>query len=332
MNIVQAGGTYRADFAVQGSTGAAANADSLPAAAAYRNGAVDATVTVTVANMTTGAYTLSFTVPVGYAAGDFVRALVTAVIGGVTVVGWSHVLTVAGFPATALPNAAAGANGGVPLVGSAPLTNLDAAVSSRSTYAGGDTGGTTTLLGRLTSTRAGLLDNLDAAVSSRSTYAGGDTAGTTTLLARLTSTRAGLLDNLDAAVSTRSVYAGADTPGTTTLLSRVTGAVLLASAYTAPPSAGAISTQVVADLAAAHGAGSWEDAGGGPVTLAAGGLDAVLVAGKPLPVALRIIGAAVAGPLTDSQTDEEAFLDFAGTLSHTVTVDASGNRTLITYA
>ena len=47
------------------------------------------------------------------------------------------------------------------------------------------------------------LSRLDAAVSSRSTYAGADTAGTTTLLARLTATRAGLLDNLDAAVSSR---------------------------------------------------------------------------------------------------------------------------------
>jgi hypothetical protein len=101
------------------------------------------------------------------------------------------------------------------------LANLDATVSSRSTYAGGDTAGTTTLLGRLTSTRAGLLDNLDAAISTRSTYAGADTAGTTTLLARLTSGRATNLDNLDVAVSTRSTYAGGDTAGTTTLLTRL---------------------------------------------------------------------------------------------------------------
>lgn len=44
-------------------------------------------------------------------------------------------------------------------------TRLDAAVSSRSTYAGADTAGTTTLLGRVTSTRASALDNLDATVS-----------------------------------------------------------------------------------------------------------------------------------------------------------------------
>lgn len=46
-----------------------------------------------------------------------------------------------------------------------------------------------------------LADNIDAAISSRSTYAGGDTAGTTTLLARLTAGRATLLDNLDAAIT-----------------------------------------------------------------------------------------------------------------------------------
>lgn len=101
------------------------------------------------------------------------------------------------------------------------LSNLDAAISTRSTYAGADTSGTTTLLSRLSSGRATNLDNLDAAITTRSTYAGTDTSGTTTLLSRLTGTRAGLLDNLDAAISTRSTYAGADTPGTGTLLSRV---------------------------------------------------------------------------------------------------------------
>lgn len=167
--------------------------------------------------------------------------------------------------------------------------DIDATISSRgtSTYAGGDTSGTTALLGRLTSTRAGLLDNLDAPVSTRSTYAGADTAGTTTLLARFTSGRAGNLDFLDAAISSRSTYAGADTAGTTTLLTRVpstltitsgkvdvndkTGfalasteriklsatqpdyAPLLASGYTAPPSASTIGAQITSE----HGSGSY---------------------------------------------------------------------------
>ena len=54
---------------------------------------------------------------------------------------------------------------------STKLANLDAPVSSRSTYNGADTSGTTTLLSRLTTGRAGNLDNLDATVSSRPTAA-----------------------------------------------------------------------------------------------------------------------------------------------------------------
>lgn len=128
--------------------------------------------------------------------------------------------------------------------------NLDAAISTRSTYAGGDTSGTTTLLSRIGSaltitsgkvdvndktgfslssagvqaiwdaltsalTTVGsigklLVDNINATISSRSTYAGTDTSGTTTLLSRLTSGRATNLDNLDAAVSTRSSHTAAD--------------------------------------------------------------------------------------------------------------------------
>jgi hypothetical protein len=49
-----------------------------------------------------------------------------------------------------------------------------------------------------------LADNIDATISSRSTYAGGDTSGTTTLLSRLTAGRATNLDNLDATISSRS--------------------------------------------------------------------------------------------------------------------------------
>lgn len=61
------------------------------------------------------------------------------------------------------------------------------AITGGGAVTAGDTSGTTTLLGRLTSTRASLLDNLDAAISTRSTYAGGDSSGVTTLLTRLPS-------------------------------------------------------------------------------------------------------------------------------------------------
>jgi len=55
--------------------------------------------------------------------------------------------------------------------------------------------------GNWTASRASKIDNLDAAMSTRSTYAGADTNGTTTLLARLTALRASNLDNLDASIS-----------------------------------------------------------------------------------------------------------------------------------
>lgn len=65
---------------------------------------------------------------------------------------------------------------GLTNIGDARMANLDTTVSSRSTYAGADTGGTTSLLGRLTASRAGYLDNLSAgAVALASTLASGVT-------------------------------------------------------------------------------------------------------------------------------------------------------------
>ena len=93
------------------------------------------------------------------------------------------------------------------------VDNVDAATSSRASAAAVASvqADTTTLLSRITSARATLLDslsNLDVAVSTRATHAEAtsDTPGTTTLLSRLTATRAGLLDALtllDVAVSSR---------------------------------------------------------------------------------------------------------------------------------
>jgi hypothetical protein len=92
----------------------------------------------------------------------------------------------AAIPTTAAPTAAAirtemDSN-------STKLANLDATVSSRSTYAGADTSGTTTLLSRLTSTRAGYLDNLSTAPPSASTIATAVwAAGTRTLTTTIAS-------------------------------------------------------------------------------------------------------------------------------------------------
>ena len=73
-----------------------------------------------------------------------------------------------------------------------------------------------------------------------------------------TATRAGYLDNLSG------------------------GAVMLASSYSAPPSAATISTQVASDLATAHGSGSWATATGFSTLDAAGVRTAVGLAAANL--------------------------------------------------
>jgi len=82
MNLYKPGDVYRDLFPTQSTTGAATNADSLPTASLYRNNAIDNSVTVTVANITTGIYSLSCTIPGSYAAGDTVQVVISATIGG----------------------------------------------------------------------------------------------------------------------------------------------------------------------------------------------------------------------------------------------------------
>lgn len=67
-------------FVVNSATGAATNADALPTAVLVRNGAVDGAVTVTITNLSAGAYLASFAVPSGYSAGDELVVLVSATI------------------------------------------------------------------------------------------------------------------------------------------------------------------------------------------------------------------------------------------------------------
>jgi len=97
------------------------------------------------------------------------------------------------------------AGAGLTALGDTRLAHLDVDVSSRSTYAGADTSGTTTLLSRLTSTRAGLLDHLDADISSRmatfSYTAPLDAAGTRAALGMASA-------NLDTQIATLATMTG----------------------------------------------------------------------------------------------------------------------------
>lgn len=68
------------------------------------------------------------------------------------------------------------------------------------------------------------------------------------------------------------------------------------------------------------------------VLVAAAGLDLVLVDGKTLPAALRIIAAGVIGKVSGAGTGTEVFVGLdAATTRATVTVDASGNRSAVVY-
>jgi hypothetical protein len=67
----------------RGDTGAASNADSLPTATMTRNGTDDGTVTLTVANLDTGRYKVTGTVPSGYASGDAVQVWISATVNSV---------------------------------------------------------------------------------------------------------------------------------------------------------------------------------------------------------------------------------------------------------
>lgn len=84
MRYYQPGDLVRHEFPTASpSTGAAQNADSLPEAVVVRNVTVDVAVTVTITNISTGLYRLSFTIPSDYDAGDDVTVRLTAIVDGV---------------------------------------------------------------------------------------------------------------------------------------------------------------------------------------------------------------------------------------------------------
>lgn len=192
---VKSGQSVTTEFPTQApTTGAATNADSLPVGTLYVNGTADA-ATVTVTNITTGRYKAAVTLPT-LAAGDMVAIWITATVGGVA--GGNKVWEASAdtrhvsdsVAQTGDSYARIGANG-------AGLTAV------------GDTSGTTTLLSRLSSARAGYLDNLSAGAVALASALSSAASDVTTLLSRLTSTRAGYLDNLSAAPPTAGTIADA---------------------------------------------------------------------------------------------------------------------------
>lgn len=105
-----------------------------------------------------------------------------------------------------------------------------------------------------TAARSVKLDQLDVAISTRSTYAGGDTAGTTTLLSLLTAPRAAKLDNLDVLVSSRLATASYSVPPAANVIGAAVwadavGVVVKASTDRIPLSPSAVGSTMQIDLA-----------------------------------------------------------------------------------
>lgn len=125
------GDSYACEFVTSSPTTlAAANADSLPVATANRNGADDSAFTLTVANLATGRYKVTGTVPAGYAAGDTVSVSVAATVGGVAGVGVVDAFVLDGYRLAdlvggVLPDVDAGVAGGLTVVGGAPPAGTD---------------------------------------------------------------------------------------------------------------------------------------------------------------------------------------------------------------
>lgn len=192
-----------------------------------------------------------------------------------------------------------------------------------------------------------LADDIDATISSRSTYAGGDTAGTTTLLSRLTATRAGNLDNLDAAISSVAaavwnyLTASATTAGslgkliadnlnaTITSVKALLPAALVGGRIDA--SVGNMQAGVI--TAAAHSVGAIDAAA--LATDASNEIrDAVIGAAvdgtTTLAESLRLSNAALGGKASGLSTGSPVYRDLADTKDRiTATTDADGNRTAV---
>lgn len=118
------------------------------------------------------------------------------------------------------------------------LARIDAAISSRSTYAGGDTSGVTSLLARLTSTRAGYLDGLSAGVPTATGIASQVRTELATELARI-----------DAAISSRLATAGYTAPANSTIATIASAVVSLAIEASVQAAITAIATRAATGAA-----------------------------------------------------------------------------------
>lgn len=169
-----------------------------------------------------------------------------------------------------------------------------------------------------------------------STYAGGDTAGTTTLLSRLTALRAGYLDYLDAAISSRLAAAGYTAPPSAADNADAVWGEALAG-HAGAGSAGAALSAATAPTAAAVADAVWDEATSGHAGAGTTGaaLTSASSAGDPWSTALP--GSYTAGQagyiMSAMQTDEAAIkakTDLISTGAITVTSPVASDGTTVT--
>lgn len=190
-----------------------------------------------------------------------------------------------------------------------------------------------------------LVDNINATISSRSTYAGGDTSGTTTLLSRITSGRAANMDNLDAAITSRSSFVAASESVTVGTNNDKSGYSLssagiqgiwdkLTSALTTSGSIGKLLVDNInATISSRLASASYTT----PPT-ANENADALLdrtdgiESGYTPRKSLRLMLSALAGLLSGAGTTTVSIRDIGNTKNRIIaTVDLDGNRSAITY-
>lgn len=205
-------------------TGAAADADSLPTGTLVING-TDNGATVTVTNIDTGRYKAAVTLPT-IASGDTVQLAVAATVSSVA--GKAIIWTETGDTKrnSDLNDAAAVSAVSIRSEIDSNSTQLAAIVNDTNELQTNQ-GNWLTATGFSTHSAADVWLSATRTLTSYGSLAG-DTASAVwdTLLTGITTVGSiGKLikDYLDAAISTRSTYAGADTAGTTTLLSRIIG-------------------------------------------------------------------------------------------------------------
>ncbi len=251
---------------------------------------------------------------VGSVAGNVTGSVGSVASGGITT---------ASFAAGAIDNAAIAANA----IGASELAN-DAVLEIAAgvwdlPISGHTTSGTT----------GGALNAAGAAGDPWSTVLPGAYAATTAGFIIGTNINALITSRMATYVQPTGFLSATFPSGTIANTTNITAGTITTVSGNVNGSVGSVSGSVtgsVGSVVSAVTVGTNNDKTG--YSMVATGLDLVLVAGKTLPNAIKYIGATTAGKLpSGAGSGQEDWLDFAGNAAVDITVDSSGNRTVIVY-